>query len=291
MAGEALRIEAVIKERKSLVITTSTARIRRHLATALTLVAAATSIVAQQTGTASAAAITLPPLHAGFDYQITSPYDPPAGVTVVSRDHSAERADGLYNICYVNGFQVQPGAESEWPADLLLRDKDGKVVYDTTWKEALLDIRTADKRTRIADQVNQWIDECANKRFDAVEVDNYDSYSRSKGLLTTDQAVTFITMLAKHSHDRGLAIGQKNAAELVDKRTTAGLDFAVSEECGDTAECGDYASAYDNHVIDIEYTEAGLSAACEGYASRLSIVLRDVDVATPRDPGYVRKTC
>ncbi|WP_454197934.1 endo alpha-1,4 polygalactosaminidase [Nocardia sp. Marseille-Q1738] len=273
-------------------ITTSIARIRRRSATALALVAAATSIVAQQAGIASAApAITLPPIHAEFDYQITSPYDPPAGVTVVSRDHSAERADGLYNICYVNGFQVQPGAESEWPEDLLLRDKDGKVVYDTEWKEAVLDIRTADKRTRIADKVNQWIDECANKRFDAVEIDNYDSYSRSKELLTTDQAVTFIAMLAKHSHDRGLAIGQKNAAELVDKRTAAGLDFAISEECGDTAECGDYATAFDNHVIDIEYTEPGLSAACQGYGSRLSIVLRDVDVSTPSDPGYVRKTC
>ncbi|WP_406230427.1 hypothetical protein [Nocardia sp. NBC_01009] len=50
-------------------ITTSTARIHRRLATALALVAAATSIVAQQAGTASAApAITLPPIHAGFDY-------------------------------------------------------------------------------------------------------------------------------------------------------------------------------------------------------------------------------
>ncbi|WP_405164675.1 endo alpha-1,4 polygalactosaminidase [Nocardia sp. NBC_01499] len=271
----------------------TTARIRRRSATVLAaFAAAATCLGVPQAGTASAApAVTLPPVHGGFDYQITTPYAPPSGVTIVSRDHSAERADGLYNICYVNGFQVQPGAEREWQDDLLLRDKDGKVVYDTRWKEALLDIRTADKRTRIADKVDQWIDECATKGFNAVEVDNYDSYSRSKGLLTTDQAVTFIAVLAKHSHDRGLAIGQKNGAELVDQKAAAGLDFAVSEECGDTEECGDYATAYDNHVIDIEYTEPGMSAACAGYGSKLSIVLRDVEVSAPGEPDYVRKTC
>ncbi|MFC9999942.1 endo alpha-1,4 polygalactosaminidase [Nocardia sp. NPDC127526] len=241
--------------------------------------------------TGAAPAVTLPPPHAGFDYQISTPYAPPVGVTVVSRDHGAEPAAGLYNICYVNGFQVQPGAESEWPSDLLLRDEKGDVVYDTRWNEALLDIRTADKRTRIADKVGLWIDECADKRFNAVEIDNYDSYSRSKGLLSTDQAVTFISLLARRSHERGLAIGQKNAAELVDQKVAAGLDFAVAEECGDTGECGVYATAFDNNVIDIEYTEAGLSAACAGYGSTLSIVLRDVDVSAPGEPGYVRKTC
>ncbi|MFI9407096.1 endo alpha-1,4 polygalactosaminidase [Nocardia sp. NPDC052316] len=273
--------------------TTSIARIRRRwVSTVAVLVAAASCLAGQQAGTAGAApAITLPPVNAGFDYQITSPYAPPPGVTVVSRDHGAEPASGLYNICYVNGFQVQPGAENEWPADLLLRDKDGKIVYDTRWKEALLDIRTADKRTRIADKVNQWIGGCADKRFNAVEVDNYDSYDRSKGLLAPDQAVAFIALLAKYSHDRGLAIGQKNAAELLDQRTAAGLDFAVAEECGDTEECGDYARAYNNNVIDIEYTEPGLAAACAEYGNKLSIVLRDVEVSTPGEPDYVRKTC
>ncbi|MEV0248624.1 endo alpha-1,4 polygalactosaminidase [Nocardia sp. NPDC050712] len=239
----------------------------------------------------AAPAVTLPPRHAGFDYQITAPYAPPPGVTVVSRDHGATPAPGLYNLCYVNGFQVQEGAEAEWPADLLLRDGTGAVVYDEVWNEALLDIRTADQRTRIADRVGGWIEECARKGFDAVEIDNYDSYSRSRDLLSTDQAVTFIALLARRAHDRGLAIGQKNAAELVDRRTAAGLDFAVAEECGDTEECGVYATAFDNHVIDIEYTAAGLAAACAGYGTTMSIVLRDVEVSTPQDPGYVRKTC
>nr|BFE52173.1 hypothetical protein GCM10017745_56000 [Saccharothrix mutabilis subsp. capreolus] len=130
-------------------------------------------------------AVVLPPAHAGFDYQIGGPYPPAADVRVVTRDHEVAPAPGLYNICYVNAFQVQPGAEAEWDADLLLRDADGEVVYDGDWGEALLDLRTADKRARVADKVGGWIDGCAAKGYQAVEPDNYDSYTRApEGLLT-----------------------------------------------------------------------------------------------------------
>jgi hypothetical protein len=57
----------------------------------------------------------------------------------VSRDHGASAAAGRYNICYVNAFQAQPDAESEW-GDLLLRDANGDVGYDEDWGEAFLDI-------------------------------------------------------------------------------------------------------------------------------------------------------
>src|SRR5262245_46420773 len=60
----------------------------------------------------AAAAVALPPAHAKFDYQIGGAYAPPSGVRVVSRDHDAQPASGLYNICYVNAFQAQPGTES-----------------------------------------------------------------------------------------------------------------------------------------------------------------------------------
>lgn len=52
---------------------------------------------------------------------------------MVSRDHTASPAAGLYNICYVNAFQAQEGAESEWDSDLLLRDSSGEIVYDGGW--------------------------------------------------------------------------------------------------------------------------------------------------------------
>ncbi|MFJ8287028.1 endo alpha-1,4 polygalactosaminidase [Streptomyces griseoluteus] len=232
----------------------------------------------------------LPPGHAGFDYQIGGAYPPPAGVRIVTRDRADSPAEGLYNVCYVNAFQAQPQERADWPADLLLRDRAGKTVIDEDWDEPLLDIGTPAKRKRIADRVNRWTDGCAEKGYDAVEPDNYDSYTRSRDLLTAADATAFMRLLTRHAHARHLAVGQKNTPELAGKRESAGLDFAVAEECGQYDECGTYARAFDDRVLDIEYTDSGLRKALAGWGSRLSIVRRDLDVSTPGEPGYVRRT-
>jgi hypothetical protein len=254
-------------------------------------VAALAGALLMQAPSTQAAAVTLPPTHAGFDYQIGGAYTPPAGVKVVTRDHTAAPAAGLYNICYVNAFQAQPGAEGEWASDLLLRDSAGKVVYDEDWGEALLDVGTAAKRQRIADRIGAQIDGCRDKGFQALEPDNYDSYTRSGNRLTANNAQEFIKLLSARAHADGLAIAQKNTSELAGKRTANGLDFAVAEECGQYDECGDYTSAFGNNVIVIEYTNTGKSKACKGWGGTLSIVQRDVDVSPAGSSGYVRKTC
>ncbi|MFF7970065.1 endo alpha-1,4 polygalactosaminidase [Streptomyces sp. NPDC007905] len=235
------------------------------------------------------AAVRLPPRHAGFDYQIGGAYPPPAGVRIVSRDRSGSPAPGLYNICYVNAFQAQPQERSSWPADLLLRDARGRVVIDADWNEALLDLRTPARRERVAERVNRWIDTCAQKGFDAVEPDNYDSYTRSRHLLTAADASAFMRLLSRHAHARHLAVGQKNTAELAGRRQRTGLDFAVTEECGQYDECGVYAKAFADRVVDVEYTDSGLRKALAHWGDRLSIVRRDVNVSTPGSAEYVRK--
>ena len=257
----------------------------------VSVIASLAGTLACQSSPAESKAVTAPPVHAPFDYQIGAPYQPPAGVRIVSRDHSASPAPGLYNICYVNAFQAQPHAERSWDADLLLRDGSGEVVIDTDWQEALLDLRTDDKRRRIAAKVDGWIDECADKGFDAVEPDNFDSYTRSDGLLSADDAQAYIKLLSAHAHDRHLAIGQKNTAELVSSAAANGVDFAVAEECAEHNECGDYASAFADKVVVIEYTDAGLAAACAGWGGRLSVVERDRNVTAPGSGEYVRRTC
>ncbi|MEU9899944.1 endo alpha-1,4 polygalactosaminidase [Streptomyces phaeochromogenes] len=235
-------------------------------------------------------AVRLPPVHAGFDYQIGGAYPPPSGVRIVARDRKAEPARGLYNICYVNAFQAQPDERDDWPADLLLRDKKGKVVVDGDWDEALLDIGTPSKRKRVAARINEWIDGCADKGYDAVEPDNLDSFTRSRGLLSAADATAFIKLLSDHAHSRGLAIGQKNTVELAGQRGRTGLDFAVAEECGEYDECGEYAEAFDDRVVVIEYTDDGFRKARSGFGDRLSVVRRDVLVSTPDSADYVRKT-
>ncbi|QHA08507.1 hypothetical protein GQF42_39265 [Streptomyces broussonetiae] len=240
-------------------------------------------------GSQRPAAVRLPPRHAGFDYQIGGAYPPPEGVRIVSRDRSDSPAPGLYNICYVNAFQAQPEERSSWPSDLLLRDAHGRVVIDEDWNEPLLDIGTPAKRERVAGRVNRWLDGCAKKGFDAVEPDNYDSYTRSHHLLTASDATAYMTLLSRHAHARHLAIAQKNTAELAGERGRAGLDFAVAEECGQYDECGVYARAFDARVVDIEYTDSGLRKALDRWGGRLSIVRRDRDVSTPGSTEYVRK--
>ncbi|MEU1875459.1 endo alpha-1,4 polygalactosaminidase [Streptomyces sp. NPDC019793] len=240
---------------------------------------------------AEAAAPVPPPAHAGFDYQIGGAYTPPSGVRVVSRDHEAAPAAGLYNICYVNAFQAQRGAEDQWDDDLLLRDASGNIVYDGEWKEAILDTRTADKRQRIAAKVGTWIDQCGDKGFQAIEPDNFDSFSRSKNLLDEADAQAYIKLLSTRAHADGMAIGQKNTVELAGNRVENGLDFAVAEECGEWEECGDYTADFGNNVIVIEYTDEGLSDACAQFADTLSIVQRDMDVSPKGSSTYVRETC
>src|SRR5262249_25387325 len=138
------------------------------------------------------AAVHLPPANAPFDYQLGGAYPPPAGVQIVSRDRTAAIAAGLYNVCYVNGFQIQPDETQFWMTehpDLILRDAGGNPVIDTEWNEMLIDVSTADKRAAVAAIVGGWIDGCHQAGFDAVEIDNLDSYTRSKGLLVEDDAV------------------------------------------------------------------------------------------------------
>ncbi|GAA4482587.1 hypothetical protein GCM10023191_002970 [Actinoallomurus oryzae] len=136
-----------------------------------------------------------------------------------------------------------------------------------------------------------WIDGCAHRGFQAVEPDNLDSYERSGGRLTPGDNVAFAALLARRAHADGLAIGQKNTAELLSRRQSIGFDFAVAEECGRYDECDRYASAYPGRVFDIEYRERDLKAACRDRDGRLSVVLRDRDVSPPGAPSHRFATC
>ncbi|WP_130797090.1 endo alpha-1,4 polygalactosaminidase [Streptomyces otsuchiensis] len=275
--------------------TAATVALTAHLATAGGTASANTPDSPTVSDSADApdapAALALPPVGAGFDYQIGGAYTPDDAVEIVIRDHEADPAPGLYNICYVNAFQVQPGAEDEWDDDLLLRDADGDVVYDGDWGEAVLDIRTDDRRERIAQRVGTWMESCADRGYQAVEPDNYDTFFRFDDLLTEDDAVSMITLISDRAHAAGLAVAQKNAVELADRAEEAGLDFAVAEECGQWNECEGYASVFDDRVLVVEYSEQGMATACEGWGDRLSVIRRDLAVSPPGRDGYLRETC
>lgn len=236
--------------------------------------------------------VVLPPSDTRLDYQLGGAYAPPSGVGIVSRDRQAAPASGVYTICYINGFQIQPGEDAMWtqPVDLVLRDGTGKAVIDTEWNEALIDVGTADKRAAVAAIIDGWIDGCQQAGFQAIEIDNLDSYSRSRGLLTQDDAVATMQLFSQHAHARGLAIAQKNASELVPRKGELGTDFVVAEECNRYSECDAYRSGYGDHVLVIEYRRQDFTAGCQAFP-QLSIVLRDRHLVPAGSAGYVYDGC
>ncbi len=243
-------------------------------------------------GDGSGTEVVLPPVNAKVDYQLGGAYTPPTGVTIVSRDRTESPASGIYNICYVNGFQIQPGEEAMWMQqhpDLILR-KNGTPVIDTDWNEMLIDVSTPAKRDAVADIVGGWIDGCHTAGFDAIEIDNLDSYTRSQSLLTEANAVAAMKLFSDRAHAVGMAIAQKNSAEIVARKAELGTDFAVAEECNTYDECGMYIDGYGDHVIVIEYVRADFTTGCSAYPN-LSIVLRDRDLVLPSSGAYVYDGC
>jgi hypothetical protein len=154
----------------------------------------------------------------------------------------------------------------------------------------LLDVSTEANRDAVATIVNEWVRGCAAKGFDAVEIDNLDSFSRSGDRLTESDNVAMMRRFADAAHAVGLAAAQKNSAELVGRRAELGTDFVVAEECNRWDECDAYTGAYADHVLVIEYRQADFDAGCTDYPN-LSIVLRDLNLVTPSSGAYVFDTC
>jgi hypothetical protein len=253
---------------------------------------ATTGVLAAET----TAEVTLPPVGTGFDYQLGGASPVPAGAGIVVRDSTDEPAPGTYGVCYVNGFQTQPG--ETWPDDLLVQGDDGPLV-DPNWDdEYILDTSTAAKRTAIAARQATAVDRCADAGFQAVEFDNLDSWYRSAGALDADDALALATLLVDHAHGRGLAVAQKNTTDIGSRgRDVAGFDFAIAEECDRWSECADYTAVYGPHVLDVEYTDDLLDTAEEACERILALdpapraIVRDRDLVPASEDGYAYAAC
>jgi hypothetical protein len=244
-------------------------------------------------GAGGAGAVTLPTANVRFDYQLGGAYSPPTGVEMVVRDREAAPATGLYSVCYVNGFQAQQDEDAWWLANhptLVLRNNGGQPIIDPDWDEMLLDTSTADKRAALAGVVGDWIAGCGASGFMAVEIDNLDSYTRSQGKLSQQNAVDFMALLSARAHGEGMAIAQKNSTEIISRRAEMGTDFAIAEECNRYSECQDYVDGYGDLVFVIEYRQQDFNKGCADFPN-LSVVYRDLDLVPAGDGGYLFDDC
>ncbi|MFE5293881.1 endo alpha-1,4 polygalactosaminidase [Isoptericola sp. NPDC056618] len=279
-----------------------------------TAVLALTALGACAPGPASSAAssatapgtppeVSLPPTSGTFDYQLGRAYDEVAGATsidVVVRDATADPLPGAYSVCYVNGFQTQPDQADLWAdrEELLLHDADGDLVVDPDWPdEHVLDPSTADQRAGILEVLGPVVTGCAEDGFDAVELDNLDTWTRFDQI---DEAGAYALARAyvDLAHGAGLAVAQKNAAEITRvAHDELGFDLAVTEECAAWDECAAYTDVYGDRVLQVEYPDAlddaGLTFedVCARDDRAPLTILRDRDLVAADEGGYVYDAC
>ncbi|MGW4212835.1 endo alpha-1,4 polygalactosaminidase [Lentzea sp. NPDC004789] len=246
-----------------------------------------------------AQSVELPPSGAKFDYQIGGIYQPDARVKIVVRDRSKIPVGDRYNICYLNALQTQPdpmdGSLSWWKqnhGDLLVKKPDGEPMVDPEWDEGILDISTAEKRTKILDIQKKWIEGCKTSRYQAIEADNLDSHTRAGGAFDINATKEFMKAFVKHAHQKGLAVAQKNGGELGDSgKKYIGFDFAITEDCQVHNECKPYADAFGDNVFQIEYTDEAFQKSCADHGGKGSIIRRDRNVVPYGHDDYVYEVC
>ncbi|GAB3089469.1 endo alpha-1,4 polygalactosaminidase [Isoptericola nanjingensis] len=251
-------------------------------------------------------AVSLPPSSGTFDYQLGGAYDEvgagdgPAAIDVVVRDATADPLPAAYSVCYVNGFQTQPDQADLWAdrEELLLHDADGDLVVDPDWPdEHVLDPSTADQRAGILEVLGPVVTGCAEDGFDAVELDNLDTWTRFDQI---DEAGAYALARAyvDLAHGAGLAVAQKNAAEITRvAHDELGFDLAVTEECAAWDECAAYTDVYGDRVLQVEYPDAlddaGLTFddVCARDDRAPLTILRDRDLVAAGADGYVYDAC
>jgi len=132
-------------------------------------------------------------------------------------------AKGRKVICYmsVGSYEDWRPDQDQFPPEVLGKDYDG-------WPgEKWLDIRRIEK---LAPILRARLDLCKSKGFDAVEPDNMEIHTNDTGFpLTFADQLQFAVWLAEEAHQRGLAIGQKNASDQV-KDLVNIYDFAITED-------------------------------------------------------------
>jgi len=144
----------------------------------------------------------------------------------------------------------------------------------------LLDVGTADKRTRIAAVVGAGSASAVAPASPQLRSTISIRTRARKGASPRIRGRLHGAALARRPRC-GLAIAQKNSTEILDRRAEMGTDFAVAEECSRYSECADYVGAYGERVLMIEYRDSDFAAGCAAYGATHAIVRRDLNLVTP----------
>lgn len=150
-------------------------------------------------------------------------FDTPQG------DIEALHAAGRRVVCYFSA-----GSSEDWREDFgRFRPEELGNPLDGWEGERWLDVRSENVRAVMAAR----LDRAVEKGCDGVEPDNVDGWENDPGFpLTRADQLAFARWLADEAHRRGLAVGLKNALDLVPELVDR-FEFQVNEQCHEFDEC------------------------------------------------------
>ncbi|RDL38734.1 uncharacterized protein BP5553_03074 [Venustampulla echinocandica] len=148
--------------------------------------------------------------------------------------------------------------------------------------EFWLDIRSENVRSIMKARLKV----AASMGCDGVDPDNVDGFANDSGFpLNTTNTLDFLTFLAEEAHGLGMAIGLKNAGDLVGA-TVDFLQWEVNEQCVQYEECKSFRPFVDagKPVFNIEYVDGkGVSTkqkVCgDNSRSGFSTLLKNMDLS------------
>ena len=98
-------------------------------------------------------------------------------------------------------------------------------------------------------------------------------------------------LIADKAHAAGVAIAQKNSAEMLSKKEVMKTDFVMVEECNMYDECQEYIDAYGiQNVVAVEYNKGAFTKGCNQFP-KLALVFRDQNLVAKGDEGYQFSLC
>lgn len=187
---------------------------------------------------------------------------------------AALQEQGRHVICYFSG-----GSYEEWRSDAAdFADEDIGRKLDGWKGERWLDIRSE----AVFDIMLTRLDLAVEKGCDGVEPDNVGGFGNNTGFdLNEADQLAYNKATANAAHQRGLAIGLKNAGDLAVEFEPY-YDFSLNEECHRYDECEQLHVFVENDkpVWNAEYADKDTLAAAEELADEICPQARNESLRT-----------
>ncbi|KAF2395849.1 hypothetical protein EJ06DRAFT_484531 [Trichodelitschia bisporula] len=160
------------------------------------------------------------------------------------------KSQGIKVMCYFSA-----GTSEDWRPDWSSFQESDKGACLPEWPgERWLNVRSQS----VFDIMAKRIKLASDKGCDAIDPDNMDGYGNQNGggfSLTTNDAISYTRRLAAEAAKYNLAMGLKNAIEIIPSVTNT-VQFAVNEQCVENSgDCEAYAG-FGKPVYHVEYVSS-----------------------------------